>query len=161
MSGATALRQLDQLRRLRERRAELQLGNWQQRCREAGERVARARAEAGAALDLLEGEARQLQALLAAGALPVGRYRAALDLLDALEAQRARLACHADAVAAELSGLQLQRDQAQQHWYLRQRQCEALQPMLQRAVRVQQRAAEAVEESLGEDRPRMPGGQQP
>ncbi|WP_131178019.1 hypothetical protein [Phytopseudomonas daroniae] len=153
MSSAHAVQQLDELRRLRERRAEAQLASWRVRCQEAAERLAGAQAEVHEALALLEDEARQLQTLLSAGALPVGRYRSALDLLDALEAQRAHLAERANEASRHLADVQASRDQAHQLWLRRQLQCEALEPLLQRHYRTQQRAAEAVEESLAEDRP--------
>ena len=154
MSASQAVQQLDQLRRLRERRAEAQLATWRARCEEAAQRLAQAQAEVNEARALLEGEARQLQTLLCEGGLPVGRYRSALDLLDALEAQRATLAEGADEASRQLADVQASRDQAHQLWLRRQLQCEALEPLLQRHYRAQQRAAEAIEESLAEDRNR-------
>lgn len=149
----SAVGQLDALRRLRVRRAEAQLANWQARCQQAAAELQCAQAQVSEALALLEGEARQLQALLTAGALPVGQYRSALELLDALEAQRGHLAEQADQASRQLGEVQAGRDQAQQHWLRRQLQCEALEPLLQHHARRQQRAAEAREESLAEDRP--------
>lgn len=149
----SAVGQLDALRRLRVRRAEAQLANWQARCQQAAADLQCAQARVAEALALLEGEAGQLQALLTAGALPVGQYRSALELLDALEAQRGHLAEQADQASRQLEEVQASRDQAQQHWLRRQLQCEALEPLLQHHARRQQRAAEAREESLAEDRP--------
>lgn len=149
----SAVGQLDALRRLRVRRAEAQLANWQARCQQAAAELQCAQARVAEALALLEGEAGQLQALLTAGVLPVGQYRSALELLDALEAQRGFLAEQADQASRQLGEVQASRDQAQQHWLRRQLQCEALEPLLQHHVRRQQRAAEAREESLAEDRP--------
>ncbi|UQY36511.1 hypothetical protein K8U54_08540 [Pseudomonas fulva] len=149
----SAVGQLDALRRLRVRRAEAQLANWQARCQQAAAELQCAQARVSEALALLEGEAGQLQALLTAGALPVGQYRSALELLDALEAQRGHLAEQADQASRQLEEVQASRDQAQQHWLRRQLQCEALEPLLQHHARRQQRAAEAREESLAEDRP--------
>jgi flagellar biosynthesis chaperone FliJ len=149
----SAVEQLDELRRLRVRRAEAQLANWQTRCQQAATELQCAQARVGEALALLEGEAGQLQALLTAGALPVGQYRSALELLDALEAQRGQLAEQADQASRQLAEVQAGRDQAQQFWRRRQLQCEALEPLLQQHARRQQRAAEAREESLAEDRP--------
>ncbi|KAB0546048.1 hypothetical protein F7R01_23265 [Pseudomonas argentinensis] len=153
MSRPHAVQQLDDLRRLRVRRAEAQLASWRVPCEQAAARLASAQAQVGEALALLEQEARQLQTLLSEGALPVGQYRNALDLLDALEAQRAGLAEQAGDAARQLAEVQASRDHAQQLWLRRQLQCEALEPLLQRHYRTQQRAAEAVEESLAEDRP--------
>lgn len=153
MSSAHAVQQLDDLRRLRERRAEAQLTSWRVRCQEAAQRLAAAQAEVREALALLEQEARQLQTLLSEGALPVGQYRNALDLLDALEAQRGHLAEQASEASRYLAEVQASRDQAHQLWLRRQLQCEALEPLLQRHYRAQQRTAEAIEESLAEDRP--------
>ncbi len=150
----SAVQQLDELRRLRVRRAEAQLASWQARCQQAALDLQHAQAQVSEALALLEGEAGQLQALLTAGALPVGHYRSALELLDALEAQRGHLAQQAAEAARHLAQLQAGRDQAQQVWLRRQLQCEALEPLLQRQARNQQRASEALEESLAEDRPR-------
>ncbi len=149
----SAVEQLDELRRLRVRRAEAQLAGWQARCQQATAELQCAQARVSEALALLEGEAGQLQALLIAGALPVGQYRSALELLDALEAQRSHLAQQAGEASRQLAEVQAGRDQAQQHWLRRQLQCEALEPLLQQHARHQQRAAEAREESLVEDRP--------
>ena len=149
----SAVEQLDELRRLRVRRAEAQLANWQTRCQQAATELQCAQARVSEALALLEGEAGQLQALLTAGSLPVGQYRSALELLDALEAQRGQLAEQADQASRQLAEVQAGRDQAQQFWRRRQLQCEALEPLLQQHTRRQQRAAEAREESLVEDRP--------
>lgn len=153
MTRPHAVQQLDDLRRLRERRAEAQLAIWRVRCQEAAVRLAKAQAEVDEALALLEEEALQLQRLLSEGALPVGQYRNALDLLDALKAQRVHLAEQADEASRNLTDVQADRDQAHQVWLRRQLQCEALEPLLQRHHRAQQQAAEAIEESLSEDRP--------
>lgn len=148
-----AVEQLDELRRLRVRRAEAQLAGWQARCQQAAAELQCAQARVSEALALLDGEAGQLQALLTAGALPVGQYRNALELLDALEAQRSHLAQQAGEASRQLAEVQAGRDQAQQFWLRRQLQCEALEPLLQQHTRRQQRSAEAREESLAEDRP--------
>lgn len=153
MTSTHAVQQLDELRRLRERRAEAQLASWRVRCQAAAQQLAEAQAQVREALALLEQEARDLHTLLSEGALPVGRYRSALDLLDALEAQRGHLADQANAASRHLAEVQASRDQAHQLWLRRQLQCEALEPLLQRHHRARLRAAEAVEESLAEDRP--------
>lgn len=149
----SAVQQLDELRRLRVRRAEAQLAGWQTRRQQAAADLQHAQAQVSEALALLEGEAWHLQTLLTEGALPVGHYRNALELLDALDVQRGHLAQQAGEAARHLAQVQAGRDQAQQVLLRRQLQCEALEPLLQHQARRRQRASEALEESLAEDRP--------
>lgn len=154
-----AIAQLRDLRQLRERRAAHALAVQQQRYEQAMSALQQARDEARAADALVQEKADELQQLLCAGALPVATCRTALDTLDEFEAWRSLLASKLLEAEARVGAEDERRNDLQRQLYNRQRQCEALEPLLRQQQLSDRRAAEVREESLGDDsRPVLPGG---
>jgi|GEM_PF-1344105 len=154
-----AIAQLRDLRQLRERRAAHALAVQQQRYEQAMSALQQARDEARAADALVQEKADELQRLLCAGALPVATCQTALDTLDEFEALRSLLGSKLLEAEARVGAEDERRNDLQRQLYNRQRQCEALEPLLRQQQLSDRRAAEIREESLNDDtRPVLPGG---
>lgn len=156
---ADAIGQLQRLRHLRERRAASVLAAQQRRHAAAVAALERAREEAEAADTVVQDKAAELQQLLCAGVLPVATCQAALEALDEFEGYRRLLAAKLVEAEARVRVEDERRCDLQQQLRNRQRQCEALEPLLRQRQDSDRRAVEAMEESLCEDiRPGRQGG---
>ena len=148
---AEAIGQLQRLRHLRERRAASVLAAQQQRHAAAVAALERAREEAGAADKVVQDKAAELQRLLCAGALPVAACQTALEALDEFDGYRRLLATKLVEAEARVRVEDERRCELQRQLRSRQRQLEALEPLLRQRDGRERRAAEALEESLCED----------
>lgn len=148
---ADAIDQLQRLRHLRERRAASALAAQQQRHAAAVAALEHACEEAKAADTVVQDKAAELQQLLCAGALPVATCQTALEALDEFDGYRRLLAAKLVEAEARVRVEDERRRDLQQQLRSRQRQCEALEPLLRQREDSERRAAEALEESLCED----------
>ncbi len=149
---ASAVVQLQQLRQLRERRAQLQLASQVQRCLAASAALQQAQGLVDEAQGQLQREAEALQQLLGKGALPVGTYQAALEVLQAFDEHRLYLAQQLLSADHTCAAEQEQKATLQRALLLRQQQCEALTPVLAECAREAQRVEQSIEEELYDER---------
>lgn len=144
--------QLQQLRQLRERRAQNQLTLQLQRCRTARANLEQAQQQVDEALEQLHREALALQQLLGAGALAVGTYQAALEVVDAFDHHRAQLVEHVRAAEQECASQDERKVALQRALVMCQQHCEALTPLLDQHLKQVRRVDESREEELYDER---------
>jgi len=149
---ARAVVQLQQLRQLRERRAHNQLAGQVQRCLAASAALQQAQGAVDEAQEQLQREAEALQHLLGSGALAVGTYQAAVEVLQAFDEHRLHLAQKLLNAEQTCAAEQQQKAALQRALLLRQQQCEALAPVLAECAREAQRVEQSLEEELYDER---------
>jgi hypothetical protein len=149
---ANAVVQLQQLRQLRERRAQNQLTSQAQRCLSATAALQQAQSAIDGAQRQLQREAEALQQLLSAGTLAVGTYQAALEVLEASDQHRLHL--QEQLLSAEQNSAAEQRQKVvlQRALTFRRQQCDALEPLLEEHARATRRVDESIEEELYDER---------
>jgi hypothetical protein len=153
--------QLQQLRQLRERRAQNQLTLQLQRCRTARASLEQAQQQVDEALEQLHREALALQELLGAGALAVGTYQTALEVVDAFDQHRAQLVEQVRAAELECAAQDERRVELQRALVVRQQHCEALTPLLEKHQQQIRRIDEGREEELYDERAALRAGVTP
>ena len=149
---ADAVVQLQQLRQLRERRAQHQLASQVERCLAATAALQQAQGAIDAAQQQLQREAEALQQLLGAGALAVGTFQSALEVLEAFDQHRLHLLEQLLSAEQNSAAEQRQKVALQRALMLRRQQSDALEPLLEEHARAKRRIDESLEEELYDER---------